>query len=174
MEAVYALGRRLTTSEVSQQLLEEFHGQADDVGKAAFDVVDEFVAGFLDAVGAGPALPGAAGNVLGDLLFAHGAGVDDRDSGADDLGVVTQADQRQTGDDVVRAAEELSGDGLGLGGVGGLADDFALEVDQRVGADDDAIGISRRDILRLGQREGVEAPLTTAASSTSEGATSNV
>lgn len=137
--------------QAAQESLQEFHRHAHDVGEAAFNAFDKGVAHFLDRVRAGLSLPGAARNVLGDLRLRESARVHRGDIGSDDLDSIAEADQGQTRDDQMGSAEELPRDSFGVVGILRFADHLAIEVAQRVGADDQGVREVRRDASGLGQ-----------------------
>ena len=144
-----------TNTDGLQQALDLFHRQAYDVGEGAFDAFDEFVAGFLDAVGAGFAVPVTGGDVVGDLLFGEGARVDDGGLCFDDFDAFGDTGQSDPGDDVVGFAEQLACDLFGVGGVVGFADDFTVQIDDGVGAEDERVGESLCDVAGFGQGEAI-------------------
>ena len=99
-----------------QKRFQQFHRQAHYVRQAALDFFDEFVAGLLYGVCSGLIAPGAAFDVVGDLLSRHFLRINGRTVAPQKLRAVAEPDNCNAGYYLVGRAEELSGYLLGLFG----------------------------------------------------------
>ena len=154
--AVIALHSDGVDVEFLEEGLNEFEGQADDVGETAVDAEDEPVdALFLDGVGAGLALPGPGGDVDVNIGGRHGFHDDTGRIGLDPFVPVGGIDEGDAGDDLVRRSGEGVEDSACVVGIGGFSDDLAGAGDEGVGPEDDGGNAhSPGDVAGLGQGQG--------------------
>jgi len=147
-----------TDSEISinksfKQPTQQFHRQAHHVCQAAFNPLNKFVARFFYGISARLIPPGAAFDMLSNLLISHFLRVNSRAVAFDDLDAVAQSNDCNSGYNFVRSAEELSRNLLCLFGIGGLADYLAVEIHNGIGTNDKAIGMLFCDVFCLGQSQ---------------------
>ena len=119
-----------------EERFEQLHRHAHYVRQATLDFLDEFVAGLLYGIRSGLVPPGAAFYVYDNLLGRHFPWINSCTVTPYQLRAVAEPDNCYAGYYLVGRAEEFSGNLLGLFGVGGLADNPALEIHDSIGADD--------------------------------------
>jgi hypothetical protein len=119
--------------EVREEVEQGRQREADDVEVVAFDARDECGAEALDGVAAGSALPLVGGDVPVEGGRGRRAEVDlgDRDGGVGDLAVAGEGDRS---DDQMRATGQARDVLARLGRIARLAEDVAVDGDERVGA----------------------------------------
>src|SRR5581483_5367232 len=121
-----------------EDLLHALDRQPDHVGQAPLDQPHVRVVLLLDGVRPGAALPGARGEIRAQLLLTQAPKKDPALLLERDLQIIGPSPQDDAGPQLVLAAAQRGEDAAGVGFVGRLADDLAVEPADRIGRQDEA------------------------------------
>lgn len=156
---------RLLRPEVSdlqavgfEEAAQDGQGQPDDVARVAVDAFDEPGTEAVDREGSGDREGLAGGDIGADLCFRRRAEADGRAGDLDGLLSGDGVDHAVTGVEHARAAATGLPPPDRLLGVDGLALSLAVDLEQRVAADDQGVLRGRRDGGGLGPGQGDDQP----------------
>ncbi len=136
---------RIRLEEGLEFEFEAFEGEADDIGAGAEDAADDEMAVFLEGVAAGFVEGVDLVEVMADGGEGELAELDVGDVGEGAAAVFAEVEEADAGGDGVLAALEGREHGFSFLARGGLAEAARAEVDERVGAEDEGVGVAFGD-----------------------------